>query len=1046
MRKHLITAAALMLAATATAASATTLLKIGGIFPDHGRDLGGYDSCPLDDGSTLNVLTFEAQGAREIRLEHRWPDGSLDAPAFTLAVGSLTDPQIACGAGGNAIVTWRRSDEWCIRYRVVDSDHRHASEVREAAPEGDCNIAPAFSVTDDGYAIAWLAQHPGARDDVWVQGYERDGVARYAPALLSTDPTHWHTWPAVGTDSDGNTVVAWQEGSDVFREMVAAAVTSDGEPSAVPLRIVDQATDAELIEGDPHKVLPQGPGIFSVYWSASVAGGLIGQRLAIAEVATQTTTTSTTTSTTLDDNQTPAFGSTRDLGLEEESRWSSIVPTLSSDGHGGWLAMWTGTAGATRRNREYFRLASVSNDSGRRWSRPLRQQGDPTTTLSDGNGEWIALGQDYVYGSQGWDNQILLSLSTGSGTAWLPPRKIAAVPEPDDDDCYAEVNAFTAGRSRSGVLAVVWVETTGCDFAETDWQSSDVYVIRSTDNGVSWTPPASVITQSYGDSIGGLHLVAVGSHGWLLVFGGNSYQVLRSVDDGASWGEPQPFAGDPAALVCDSADHCVLASSGVKKDFGWDGDIFADVSDDAGLTWTFAGPINSNALIDRTVDRVPVIATDDHGRWTAMWVSHNDLGGRIGLDADLLQASSTDGGRTWSPPRVVSELAATDGWLTDDEPRLGYGAGAWVALWETVAPTDVGYLKRRQARVIVADENCGDGVVAGFEECDDGNVADGDGCDRNCYATACGNGIQTAGEECDDGNDLDDDDCTSDCRVAVCGDGHVRAGVEECDDANSNDADACTNDCTAARCGDGIVAEGVEQCDDGNTSNEDACPNTCVTARCGDGYVEDGVEDCDDTNQDDGDGCRSDCSGARCGDANGDGEITATDSMGILLHAVGLPTPCPIQSCDIDGDFRIRSRDALMALGMSVGLSYPASCNLGPWLIVRLQDERAVAALELRADTSAAPLSFPVDGDGVPACQPFRGDVMMAAHVDGTELLLGMITRSELRGPADVARCRVEVTGEVHPSQFAVTIEDATDADGNPMSPPPVVVLRAAGD
>jgi cysteine-rich repeat protein len=1083
MTKGRIAAAMLAVAMTATAASATTLVKTGGIFPDHGREFG-RSSCVLGDGTWLWLRFEQVQsGFHELILRHDGPDGTPSGPGLVVAAGDVADWQLACGTAGNAVVAWQRATDRCTRYRLVAADHLHAGDIREAAPTGTCDVRPVFSVHDDGYAMAWHAEHPGARDDLWMQARDLGGAARHAPVLLTTDPQRWHSWPVLATDGEGNTVVAWVEGDDVSRDLLAAAVTADGEAGAAPVPLVEPEDVARLVETEPSGVLARSPGIFSIFWPVSVAGGLIGQNVAIAEVATQTTTTSTTTSTTLEDDQTPVFGGEQGWNREERSH-SSIDPVLSGDGHGGWLAMWTASSGTTWPYIDHFKVTSVSTDSGRRWSRPAPIEGYPSAAsaaLSDGNGEWFAVGYGYVWGDRGWGKQVQLHHSTLAGTAWLPPRGIADVPEPDDDDCYATVNALDAGRGRSGSILVAWSQTTTCEFQDFHRRDSNLYVVRSIDNGATWTAPVPVAQRGDDTDLGEVRLVAVGSDDWLLAFGPYApyTMVIRSEDDGASWGgDPGYFAGRPKELVCDSAARCVRAYSGAGDGFGMDEDIFAAVSDDAGRTWEYTGPVNSDALVDRTRDYNPVVATDDHGRWTAVWVSHHDVGGRIGLDADLLEAVSMDGGSTWSPPHVVSDAAETDGWLADDEPRLGYAAGAWVALWETVVPTDDRYRMRRQARVIMAVDGCEDGVVPGLGDCDDGNRVDGDGCDRNCTATGCGNGIRTDGEECDDGNAFDDDTCAPDCRAAFCGDGHVRAMFEECDDGNGADDDACTTACTAARCGDGMVARGVEECDDGNTVNEDACPNTCVVARCGDGYVEDGVEDCDDMNRSDADGCLGDCRAARCGDghvwvgvetcdlldpvtgtdcagtcgvgrcgdANGDGDITATDAMGILSHSVGRATPCPMENCDVDGNLRVSSRDAWMDLGLSVGLRYPASCNLGPWVTLRLQDSRTFGALQVRADTSGAPVTFPVHGNSVPACESLLPGALTAAHVDGKNLVVGVITTSGFHGPVDLLRCRVEATGDVHPWQFVVMIEDATDDDGNQIEPAPVVVLRGVGD
>jgi len=80
------------------------------------------------------------------------------------------------------------------------------------------------------------------------------------------------------------------------------------------------------------------------------------------------------------------------------------------------------------------------------------------------------------------------------------------------------------------------------------------------------------------------------------------------------------------------------------------------------------------------------------------------------------------------------------------------------------------------------------------------------------------------------------------------------------------------------------------------------------------------------------------------------------------------------------------------------------------------------------------------------ACESLLLGTLVAASTSGPYLTVGMISYGPISGPVDVARCRVDVHGEIHSSQLAFTIEDATDNNGNPLEPPPTVVLRAAID
>jgi len=114
---------------------------------------------------------------------------------------------------------------------------------------------------------------------------------------------------------------------------------------------------------------------------------------------------------------------------------------------------------------------------------------------------------------------------------------------------------------------------------------------------------------------------------------------------------------------------------------GTDADIFVSQSSDDGLTWTPPLPLNTTAESDAGLDAGVQLATDGRGDWVAVWNSSDDLGGTIGTDWDILVASSTDDGLTWTPTAALNSTAAADS-SDDVEPNLATdGQGTWVAVW-----------------------------------------------------------------------------------------------------------------------------------------------------------------------------------------------------------------------------------------------------------------------------------------------------------------------------------------------------------------------------
>ena len=91
--------------------------------------------------------------------------------------------------------------------------------------------------------------------------------------------------------------------------------------------------------------------------------------------------------------------------------------------------------------------------------------------------------------------------------------------------------------------------------------------------------------------------------------------------------------------------------------------------------------LNGNATIDNALDRFPTVYTDGSGVWMASWDSEDTLGGTIGADVDILVASSTDNGATWSFPVPLNTNAGTDSGDDFRSHVLSDGSGGWVGVW-----------------------------------------------------------------------------------------------------------------------------------------------------------------------------------------------------------------------------------------------------------------------------------------------------------------------------------------------------------------------------
>src|SRR6185503_17568790 len=265
---------------------------------------------------------------------------------------------------------------------------------------------------------------------------------------------------------------------------------------------------------------------------------------------------------------------------------------------------------------------------------------------------------------------------------------------------------FDLATDHDGTWAVTWID-------------ADVRVSRSTDDGRTWSAPATIAAdvtchecgsqQRYAD----IHLAGDGAGAWAVVFASASY---------------------------------------LPATYGYDGDVFVLRSNDNGATWSGPQPIDEFADHDATRDFDPTIVADDAtGRWVAAWVSHRPIGEGDDLDADVVLATSPVGDTEWNGP--VSLSTHGDDEAIDVKPLLATDTrGVMMIAWQSAQLDSRGQGQLiRTMKAAIAGSRCGDGTQQPGEACDDENVIDGDGCDSDCSVTGCGNWIVTEGEECDVG-------------------------------------------------------------------------------------------------------------------------------------------------------------------------------------------------------------------------------------------------------------------------------------------------------
>jgi hypothetical protein len=324
--------------------------------------------------------------------------------------------------------------------------------------------------------------------------------------------------------------------------------------------------------------------------------------------------------------------------------------------------------------------------------------------VNDGDGNWLAVwsATESLDGRYGRDADLFFSLSHDTGQTWTPARVLNSNA---NHDVGADVEVV-ASVGRPGVWVAVWSsddhppEVVGTD--------RDLYFVRSQDGGRTWSKPTTLNTQAaqdWGDD-GQPAIASDGKGNWIAVWsssdtlgatigGDRDLLISLSADDGKTWSAPKPLdvgadsddAFDSSPSISSDGDGNWVAvwsaggtaADGVHPNRG----ILVSRSTDLGHTWSPLQMISKSQDGSGRQHRGAKLAAGDSGAWVVVWESADTLGGRIGLDRDILCSRSLDEGETWAPPSPLNVNAPRDAG-DDAAPAIAYdGNGAWVVAWST---------------------------------------------------------------------------------------------------------------------------------------------------------------------------------------------------------------------------------------------------------------------------------------------------------------------------------------------------------------------------
>ena len=367
-----------------------------------------------------------------------------------------------------------------------------------------------------------------------------------------------------------------------------------------------------------------------------------------------------------------------------------------------------GTAGT-----DFDIFMTRSTDSGSTWSDVQTLNSDANTdsqgdlepqVATDGDGNWVAVwsSAENPADPDGTDSDIFVSRSTDDGVTWSAAQTLNSNAGSDSGSDWAP---FVTTDS-SGNCVVVWYSND--DLGATVGPDSDIFVARSTDNGVSWSAVQALDPNADSDSgfDGPPCVMTDGSGNCVAVWYSNDdlgatvdtdYDIFvaRSTDNGASWSAVQALNSNADSDSGPDYHPCITADGSgnwvatwysyddLGATVGADADVFVSSSTDNGASWSTVQALNSNADSDSGFDGPPCIMTDGSGNWVTVWNSGDELGATVGPDYDIFVSRSTDNGVSWSTVQALNSNAASDTGSDSTPFIITDSKGNWSTVWES---------------------------------------------------------------------------------------------------------------------------------------------------------------------------------------------------------------------------------------------------------------------------------------------------------------------------------------------------------------------------